>query len=441
MNNPNITNQQPKVRESLRTHNLNQRIVIDHLLKTAPTTPILGQSSEAQIPPINIATAMKDFSSTVHPHVVKPRKENDLLKGGPTLEYSKISTESTGVNSNSNNPYSQNTNNPALDKRISTQQELFKTIYDNDKFCQQSEKLIMTSKSYENSPPALLNRIQPANSLSNSFKKSPAGALLKKMKNRAIEDGRLGFPNNYVDINKKCGKNIFQELSIGGDKNYSSNPTSGPEKIRKEVNRKADNSTSINNFNPRRDYNWINNSENAATGQNLRTEYYLNENQIYSCGLKEENICNEVPDLGENISDLKLNGELLRILDSFTTRYNKMEYFSSYSYEEILKQVQVAHDEKDKLALVQKKLSDFINSARISLRVKEKERQYSYSYQNISESTPERRTSEEFYVTRGELTENSISAPKKNKNMVIVSPRIGTPRKKMSHISILNKVQ
>jgi hypothetical protein len=227
-----------------------------------------------------------------------------------------------------------------------------------------------------------------------------------------------------------------------GDKNYSSNPTSGPEKIRKGVNpRKDDNRTSINDFNPRRDYNWVNKSENAATGQNPRTEYYLNENQIYSCGQKEENICVEFPNLGENISDLKLNGKLLGILDSFTTRYNKMEYFSSYSYEEILKQVQVAHDEKDKLALVQKKLSDFINSARISLRVKEKERQYSYSYQNISETTPERRTSEEFYVTRGELTENSISAPKKNKNMVIVSPRIGTPRKKMSHISILNKVQ
>jgi hypothetical protein len=211
MNNPNITNQQPKVRESLRTHNLNQRIVIDHLLKASPTTPILGQTSDAQIPPINIETAMKGFSTTVHPRVVKPRMENGLLKGCPTIEYSKISTESTGVNSNSNNPYSQNTKNPALDKRISTQQELFKTIYDNDKFCQQSEKLIMISKSYENSPPALITRIQPPNSLSNSFKKSPASALLKKMKNRAIEDQRLGFPNNYVDVNKKCGKNIFQE--------------------------------------------------------------------------------------------------------------------------------------------------------------------------------------------------------------------------------------
>jgi hypothetical protein len=407
MNNPNITNQHPKVRESLRTHNLNQKIVIDHLLKTAPTTPIMAQSSGDQIVNMSIPTAMKGFSSTVHPLVVKPRKETGSTKLCPGVDYSKISTESTGVNSNSANPYSQNTKNPAQEKRISTQQEVFKTIYDNDKFCLQSEKLIMTSKSHENSPPALMSRIQPPNSLSNSFKKSPASSLLKKMKNRAIEDQRHGFVNNYADITKKCGKNIFQELSMGGDKNYSSMPTAGTEK-RKGVRERGGDSTSINYFNPRRDYNWINSPENA-TGQNPRNQYYLNENQIYSCGLKEQNICIESTNLGGNIEDLKLNGELLGILDSFTTRYNKMEYFSSYSYEEVLKQVQVALDEKDKLALVQKKLSDFINSARISLRVKEKERQYSYSYQNISETTPERRTSEEFYVTRGELTENSIS--------------------------------
>lgn len=297
-------------------------------------------------------------------------------------------------------------------------------------------------------------------------KKSSPGILLKKMKNKsnAFNSDNL-FSTQELNKVNNYPKTMFQKLGQNEKKSSCTNQLvknqkKSVENMSNDYNVKATNlrsnlkglSTGMSqlSFNPRRG---VNNSQNKEVAANAQ---FIQENKTVST---------QANDANSKSSEWELDKELLSRLDQYLIlkmTKKPQEYFAVMKHEEILKEIQFAYQEREKLLSLTKKYTEYIESLKISARVKEKKASnvnknswnnlIEIDFMNI-ESTPEKifrnsnitkkfEINQMHYQDQSHSVERSrCSSGKKNKKCVIVSPRIGTPKKKISNINILNQLQ